>query len=256
MPIHDWSRVEAGMFHHFHHSWIEELQRVLNGRVLPPNYYALAEQFAGGFGPDVLTLQGPSAPLDEGNVFDDPSGAWSPLGQIPGEGSLALAEPKRAASAETEMEFYRRKSASVTVRHISGDRVVAMIEVVSPGNKATRSALEAFVRKVADLLDRGIHLLILDLIPPGPRDPQGIHALIWEFIAGVDPPPPERPLTLVSYETDKAVRAFVEPVGVGDPLPDMPLFLAPRGCVEVPLEETYQRAFDVFPRRWRPVLEG
>ena len=61
MAIHDWSRVDAGIFHHFHHGWIEELQRALNGGVLPADYYALAEQFAGGFGPDVLTLQSATA---------------------------------------------------------------------------------------------------------------------------------------------------------------------------------------------------
>jgi hypothetical protein len=36
--------VDAGIFYHFHHSWIEEIQRVLNGGQLPSDYYALAEQ--------------------------------------------------------------------------------------------------------------------------------------------------------------------------------------------------------------------
>ncbi len=250
MPVHDWSRVEAGLFHHFHHSWIEELQRALNAGVLPPDYYALAEQYAGVLGPDVLTLQG-TVPNSDGDAPE-----WSPVGRDPGEGNLALAEPRLAVSGETEMEFYRRKQSRVVVRHVSGDRVVAMIEVVSPGNKNNRTGIEAFVRKAAELLDRRVHLLILDLLPPGPRDPRGIHALIWEFIEGVEPPAPERPLTLASYETDFSVRAFVVPVAVGDRLVDMPLFLAPRGCVEVPLEETYQSAFAAFPRRWRRVLEG
>ena len=58
MPIHDWTRVEAGIFHDFHHAWIEEVKRALNAGVLPDDYYALAEQHAAGFGPDVLTLQG------------------------------------------------------------------------------------------------------------------------------------------------------------------------------------------------------
>src|SRR5579884_3344010 len=58
MPIHDWSRVGAGIFHDFHHAWIEEIKRALNGGLLPDTYYALAEQHAAGFGPDVLTLQG------------------------------------------------------------------------------------------------------------------------------------------------------------------------------------------------------
>jgi hypothetical protein len=52
------------------------------------------------------------------------------------------------------------------------------------------------------------------------------------------------------------VRAFVEPVGVGDVLIDMPLFLDPGRYVAVPLEETYRSAFDDVPRRWRMVLES
>ena len=57
MPVHDWARVDAGIFHDFHHAWIEELKRMLNAGLLPSDYYALAEQHAAGFGPDVLTLQ-------------------------------------------------------------------------------------------------------------------------------------------------------------------------------------------------------
>jgi hypothetical protein len=49
MGIHDWSRVDDGIFHHFHYAWIEELTRSLNAGVLPPDYYALAEQHAAGF---------------------------------------------------------------------------------------------------------------------------------------------------------------------------------------------------------------
>ena len=51
MPIHDWTRVNPGIFHHFHLEWIGDLSRVLNRGLLPPDYYALAEQIAGGFGP-------------------------------------------------------------------------------------------------------------------------------------------------------------------------------------------------------------
>lgn len=58
MPIHDWTKVDAGIFHAFHHGWIEELARALNRGLLPADYYALPEQHAAGFGPDVLTLQG------------------------------------------------------------------------------------------------------------------------------------------------------------------------------------------------------
>ncbi len=48
MPIHDWTRVGAGVFHAFHHDWITELSRALNHGLLPLEYYALPEQIAGG----------------------------------------------------------------------------------------------------------------------------------------------------------------------------------------------------------------
>ena len=70
MPIHDWTRVPAGIFHHFHHDWITEIARALNGGLLPDAYDAMAEQQAAGFGPDVLTLQTPDGPL---NGASDPS---------------------------------------------------------------------------------------------------------------------------------------------------------------------------------------
>ena len=41
MPIHDWTRVDAGIFHAFHHDWITEIARALNRGLLPADYYAL-----------------------------------------------------------------------------------------------------------------------------------------------------------------------------------------------------------------------
>jgi hypothetical protein len=61
--------MDAGIFHHFHHGWIEDLSRALNRGLLPPDHYALAEQIAGGLGPDVLTLQRPSNGFCVANAF-------------------------------------------------------------------------------------------------------------------------------------------------------------------------------------------
>src|SRR5688572_12887926 len=195
MPVHDWSRVDAGVFHHFHHSWIEEIQRALNSGLLPQGYYAMAEQHAAGFGPDVLTLE--SSESD-----DQPAG-----GNGRGVG-LLLAPPQAQLAGESDWEFYRRKQKLVAVRHVSGDRLVAVIEVVSPGNKSGRKALNSFVDKAAEFLERQIHLLVLDVHLPGPRDPHGIHAVIWEEIAGDNyVPPADKPLTLASYEAGPSLRA-------------------------------------------------
>jgi hypothetical protein len=263
MPVHDWSHVEAGVFHHFHHAWIEEMARTLNAGVLPGDYYALSEQHAGGFGPDVLTLQSSASEglPDEGPspAGNGPGGYGSPSREPESGGEVALLDspPQVRLTAETDMEFYRRKQSAVVVRHVSGDRVVAVVEIVSPGNKSGRAAMASFVEKAAGLLDQRVHLLILDLQPPTHRDPEGIHGLVWEYVSGQQyTAPPDKPLTLAAYESALSLRAYVEPVAVGDVLRDMPLYLQPRGYVSVPLEDTYQKAFDVFPRRWRSVLEG
>lgn len=247
MAVHDWTRVEAGIFHDFHHAWIEEIARALNRGLLPPEYYALREQYAGGFGPDVLTLQGERSDRTDGlgeNVSDRRGGG------------VLLAPPKLQPVAETELGFYRRKKKNVTIRHVSGDEIVAIVEIVSPGNKSSRNAMRAFVEKAATLLESQIHLLIVDLHPPGRRDPHGIHAEIWEEVAGDEyVPPADKPLTQAAYESGLRVRAYVVPMAVGDVLTDMPLFLEPSKAVEVPLEATYCAAFAEVPRRWRRVLE-
>jgi len=41
MPIHDWTRVDAGMFRDFHQDWTVELCRSLNAGRLPPGLSAL-----------------------------------------------------------------------------------------------------------------------------------------------------------------------------------------------------------------------
>ena len=58
--------------------------------------------------------------------------------------------PQTRFTAETDAEFYRRKKSSIVVRHVSGDRMVAVLEVVSPGTRpaGTRSAL--WLRKRAN----------------------------------------------------------------------------------------------------------
>lgn len=246
MPIHDWGRVRAGVFHDFHQEWIGAIKRALNDGILPSGYYALSEQHVAGFGADVLTLQSSESPI---------SGPAAARPEAPDAGGLLLAPPPLALTAETELDFYRRKQTAVVVRTADDDRMIAVVEVVSSGNKASQHAIQAFARKVVELLDRGIHLLVLDLHRPGSRDPQGIHGVVWGEIA--DEPyehPAGRPLTLAAYECNGNIRAYVQPVAVGDRLPDMPLFLLPGAYVLVSLEATYGTAFTALPERWRSVL--
>ncbi|MBW3596070.1 MAG: DUF4058 family protein [Planctomycetes bacterium] len=75
--------------------------------------------------------------------------------------------------ARAEAVGYARKANRITVRHPDGE-VVAILEIISPGNKDSRHAVRQFARKAVEYLHAGVHLLIVDLFPPSRRDPQGI----------------------------------------------------------------------------------
>jgi len=248
MPVHDWTRVPGGTFHHFHAAWIPLLADVLNQEALPAGYYAMAEQVA-GIVPDVLTLQA----IDEASPDGNGGGAG---------GSTLIATPPRAAlvaQLEVEQEIYAAKANHLVIRHQSGDRVVAILEIVSPGNKSSRSALDKFVKKATDALWQGVHLLVVDLHPPSRRDPNGLHGAIWETLGGEGyRQPPDKPLTVASYAAyseARPIEAFVEPLAIGDVLPAMPLFLAPGRHALLPLETSYMAAFSRIPARARQPLE-
>ncbi len=87
-------------------------------------------------------------------------------------------------------------------------------------------------------------MLIVDLFPPTPRDPHGIHKAIWdEFESKPFRLPSRKRLVLAAYvagdlSVGRSTQAYVEPIGVGDKLPDMPAYLNPDSYVPVPLEST------------------
>jgi hypothetical protein len=238
MPVHDWTRVSDGAFHDFHMSWVLEIKRALGRGLLPPNYYVMAEQRAGDLGgPDVLTLQTAGTP--------------GPVGAT----ALADAPPAVEHRARIPADSYAGRRRTLVVRHASDDRIVALIEVVSRGNKSSRYALQSMLEKVIAALRSGIHVLLIDVHPPGPRDPSGLHGALLGELTGLEyQPPPGRPLTAASYAAGDGVEAFVQPFAVGDPVPAMPLFLSPEFYVTLPLEPCYLAAFEDVPPRYRQEL--
>ncbi len=251
MPVHDWTRVNPGTFHHFHAAWITAISNVLNRGLLPPAYYAMAEQVAGETGPDVLTLQvgepGGSGPA---YVEDDEGTAGG------GVMTVAVTPPRVRFRASMELDEYVRKQNLLVIRHASDDSIVALVEILSHGNKAGRAPMNAFLDKAVSALWHGYHLLLIDLQPPTSRDPQGIHGAIWSELGDESyQAPADKPLTLVAYSAGVPKEAYIEPIAVGDVLPDMPLFLEPDTYVPAPLEATYMEAWRDVPRRWRNVIE-
>ena len=135
---------------------------------------------------------------------------------------------------------------------------MALIEIVSPGNKDRRSHVEDFATKVVMSLRARLGVLVIDLFPPRRSAPDGMHAAIWEeFDAETYRPPADAPLVLAAYHVDAdGPEALLEPTAVGRELTPMPLFLTADDYVLVPLEATYGQAWTAMPVRWRRVIEG
>ena len=244
MPMHDWSRVQAGVYHNFHVLWLSTITNRLNAGLLPPGMIAMAEQVIGGPEPDVVTLQ------QNDLQFAAPQGGVAVMIDAP-------PRPKSQFVLPAQVERYATKANRIVVRHALG-KVVAVVELVSPGNKDSRHALRSFVEKTVDLLFNHINLLILDPIPPGPRDPQGIHKAIWDEVTEEHSfeLPLDRPLTLAAYQAAPIKTAYVEPFAMGQPLPDMPLFLQNDYYINVPLEATYMDTWNALPQLLRDVVQS
>jgi hypothetical protein len=106
-------------------------------------------------------------------------------------------------------------------------------------------------------------VLVIDLFPPGRHDPHGLHAAVRQQLQRADEqtapdggPPPDEPVSLVSYAAGPSVEVFMEHAPLGAALPDMPLFLRPNRYIVVPLDATYQAAFRGMPAYWRDLLES
>ena len=210
------------------------MSRSLNNALLPKNWYALAEYAAGS----------PNEPHD----------AWhaSTVG-------LKSAAPQTRVFAEALAVRYSELTRRISIRHASDNRVVALIELVTSGNKAGVRPYRAFLDNLLGAIDQGVHLLLVDLYPPTRRDPNGIHGSIWGELTGEDYAAPlDADRTLAAYSAGLVKTAYVEPVAVGQTLRDMPLFLTPDGewHVEVPLEATYQAAYEPLPRFYRDILDA
>src|SRR4029077_18896121 len=112
------TRVDHGTFHSFHTLWIGEITKTLNQGLLPPDYYALAEQVATRNQTDVLTLRASHS-------------------SAPG-GTLVVEAPPtvRLRARPTAVKPHRPspRTRVVNIRHVTDHQVVAVLEIASPAN--------------------------------------------------------------------------------------------------------------------------
>jgi Protein of unknown function (DUF4058) len=257
MPVHDWTRVVAGNFHDFHVAWTGAIRTLLNEKLVPPQFYALAEARSQSVEPDVLTLERvdediPPFSRERGGVATLPTSVVK----------TQSASPRSRFQDTLDPSWYGEKTSRIAIHHANGDRVVAFLEIVSHGNKDRARSVESFNDKLEDALKHGCHLLVIDLHPPGSTDPLGMHATFWSrFKNETHGVSDEEPLGIASYQAklvagDIVPTVYFERLAVGQNLPMMPLFLSTDEYINLPLQETYDEAWRGVPARWKSVLEA
>ena len=202
VPIHDWTRV-GGFWSSFHLNWIAELYQQLNDGLLPDGYYAEAHT-GGEFRVESCDEDGggedgpPGGPRGR-RFYGDVLGLHEGTETEP-TGVVALAERPPVTRFAEQMPPVRSPR-SVVVRHGSGGRLVGLIEVVSPGNRDGRGKVAMFCDRVEAALRGEVHVLLIDLFPPTPLVPAGMHGAVAARFGLTYDPPPGEPLTCAAYRS-------------------------------------------------------
>jgi hypothetical protein len=230
MLIHDWSQMDAGVFHDFHQSWMVGIRQALNTVGLSSEYYALFEM------PNATTEQ---------EIFDE----------VFSDERLDERGYPLEVTEEDERQIYALKKNVLGIHRTADDRQVARIEAAVPGNKSSRQAWRKFQARIARSLNRGLNLLLLDVVPPTTFAPTSLHDAICADLCVDSNDVPERLFAFGAYRSGNEVQAIVETRNVGDPLPIASLFLSPTHTVQIDFGEAYSKALAGMPRHLRERLE-
>jgi hypothetical protein len=222
----DWASV--------HSSWAAAILRRLNRQLLPARYRASVQAHLGvSVEPDVTTFDtgGPAAPaIDSGN------------------GGVAVATAVWAppqATASVEVEFAAPDVFEVRVQDDRRGRLVAAVELVSPRNKDRPESRRAFAAKWASYLQAQVSVVVADVVT---ERQQSLYAELLDLLGLTGRlPGGDADLYAVASRTTKpggAWRMEVWPheLGLGRPLPTLPLWLADNLAVPLDLESGYEEA--------------
>ena len=170
-----------------------------------------------------------------------------------------LVEIKRSVQRDLPLGYYalHHKSPRSIAVYNAGDRIVARIEVFLASKKSRSRTMHSMARQVEATLDRGIHLLLIDLHQPGPRDPAGIHGLILGKIGPEEYQMPQDLLfTVAAYLGGATVEAFVDHFTVRQPIPSSSLFLTRDHYLAVDLDSAYLAAWEEVPEKFQQILSA
>ncbi len=236
MPLLDHRHLPPGVrlpWEGFHAMWAPWITHELNTRLLPTRFCAEPLTQAGSsVEADVSTFEEEATAVEDGNG----NGGVATAVWAPPKPPLVVAVAFGNLDIH-EVRVYDEENART---------LVAVVELISPGNKDRPSAREAFTTKCAAYLQQRVSVLIVDLISER-------HANLHEQLAGRLDLADEvvgavtSDLYAVAYRTagkGKRMRLEVWPaaLAIGAPLPTLPLWLAPDLAVPLDLEATYVAA--------------
>lgn len=129
---------------------------------------------------------------------------------------------------------------------MAGPTLVAAIELVSPRNKDRDEARHAFAAKCAAYLQRGIGLIVVDIVTSRHANLHDELAALLGHVNGFAFPTPT-PVYATAYrpahrQERNEIDLWREPLAVEQPLPTLPLAVRGLGCLPIDLEATYQEA--------------
>ncbi len=217
----------------FHSSWATRLADALTERWLPPNY--IAEEHA---------HLGPSVEIDVGTFERE-----SVTSTAKTNGEVATAGPKVWIPPAADASFAAVFPETFEIRVLctdTGPRLVAAIELISPGNKDRTSERRAFAIKCASYLYQGISVIIVDIVT---NRRANLHNEILELMGAADhlQLSPESNLYAVAYrplrrDKEDVIDVWSSPLALGRPLPTLPLGLRADLAIPVDFEDTYAEA--------------
>lgn len=236
MPLRDHFRSPLDDVHSWdelHGMWPAVIVQHLN-KVLPERYIAGPTVHLGTICEvDIATFRDVSPAeyeMDQGN------GGVAVATYAPPKPTLTL-EPRLQGQDVYEVRIYdtRRKR-----------ELVAAIEIVSPSNKDRPEHRGTFVTKVADLLNHGICVSIVDIVTTCDFN---LYAELLDAIESSDPalgdePPPIYAVTMRVRRDGrrKLMDNWYHPLILGQPLPTLPVWLHATHAISLELEASYEES--------------
>jgi hypothetical protein len=213
----------------FHGAWAAAMARLLNQGVLPSGYYAVPLVDRDG------TIEIDVAALHEQGAPGFASGGVEPRTWAAPAPTLAVA-----------VDLATVDGVEVQVFADDGDpRLAAAVELLGPRNKDRPAARQALAVQCVGYLQQGSSLVVVDTVTTRRADLNGTSL----SLLGVDVSAaalPASSLSAVSYravgreEEPQELQVWPVPLALAQPLPTLPLWIAPEFSMPLDLKASYQ----------------